>query len=214
MSFSKSIYFSCLVLSLLAVDTAHGQVPDNWFNLDPELDAINGVSTERSEQELLQGRSVQPVIVAVIDGGVDPNHEDLASVMWINADEIADNGKDDDNNGYIDDINGWNFIGGPDGQNVDHDTYEITRIVSMLNKKFANADATQLSGKAKAEYAYYLTLKKDVDAQMEKAQAAVQQSDQILSYIRFALEQSKEALEMAQSMKTQSRILMTKSMAW
>jgi len=49
------------------------------------------------------------VIIAVIDTGVDYNHPDLADNMWINKGEIPDNGIDDDRNGYVDDVRGWNF---------------------------------------------------------------------------------------------------------
>ncbi len=49
------------------------------------------------------------VIIAIIDCGIDYTHPDLADNIWINEDEIPDNGLDDDNNGYIDDIRGWNF---------------------------------------------------------------------------------------------------------
>ena len=51
------------------------------------------------------------VIVAVIDTGVDYNHIDLKQNIWINKLEIPGNGIDDDDNGYVDDVNGWNFVG-------------------------------------------------------------------------------------------------------
>ncbi len=79
-------------------------------------------------RELLNG--MQPkrtVVVAVIDGGTDTAHADLRANLWTNPGEVAGNGKDDDNNGYVDDIHGWNFIGGGNGKDVDHDTYEVTR---------------------------------------------------------------------------------------
>ena len=56
------------------------------------------------------------VIVAVIDSGIDTTHEDLRSVLWKNPKEIPGNGIDDDKNGYVDDIYGWNFLGGRDGK--------------------------------------------------------------------------------------------------
>lgn len=78
---------------------------------------------------LLDGRTpAREVIVAVIDGGVDTSHEDLDDVLWVNPGEVAGNGVDDDGNGYVDDVHGWNFIGGPSGQSVNHDTFEMTRI--------------------------------------------------------------------------------------
>jgi len=50
------------------------------------------------------------VVVAVIDGGIDPDHPDLTGNFWVNANEIPGNNIDDDNNGYIDDVNGYNFV--------------------------------------------------------------------------------------------------------
>ena len=67
------------------------------------------------------------VIIAVVDTGFDYTHEDLASQTWINVDEIPNNGIDDDNNGYIDDVHGWDFSqkpssdGNENSQNGDND---------------------------------------------------------------------------------------------
>lgn len=137
--------------------------PENWFNLDQGTDKIPGVSTERMYKELLKGRSSQTVVVAVIDSGVDPDHEDLKSIMWVNEDEIPDNGIDDDNNGYIDDINGWNFLGGKNGENVNHETLEITRLVAKYQKKYKGKDASSLSGKEKKEFMRYKKLEKEIE---------------------------------------------------
>ncbi len=182
------------VLSIGQITQAQLGAPDNWFNLDPQSDGVNGVSSERLYDGLLKGRSASEVIVAVIDGGVDPEHEDLKEVMWVNEDEIPGNGIDDDQNGYIDDVHGWNFIGGKDGQNVHHDTYELTRIVGTLGKKYESANPATLSDAERREYARYQSYKKDVDEQLDKASKQVEQFDQILTYINFAIEMSKEAL--------------------
>jgi subtilisin family serine protease len=90
--------------------------PDNWFNLDESKDGVRGVSTEEAYKTVLKGKKSRTVVVAVIDSGVDIEHEDLKDVIWVNKGEIPDNGKDDDGNGYIDDVHGWNFIGGADGK--------------------------------------------------------------------------------------------------
>src|SRR5690606_41256784 len=92
--------------------------PLDWFLRDPEKDRVQGVSAERAYSTLLKGKPSRTVVVAVIDSGVDIEHEDLEGVIWVNEDEIPGNGIDDDKNGYIDDVHGWNFIGGKDG-NVD-----------------------------------------------------------------------------------------------
>src|SRR4051812_41021514 len=109
----KQFFLSVALLSALFFN-AQEKRPDNWFNLDPTNDKINGVGTERTYQELLKDKKSTTVIVGVIDSGVDYMHEDLKGVMWTNPKEVAGNGIDDDNNGYIDDIHGWNFIGGKD----------------------------------------------------------------------------------------------------
>lgn len=65
----------------------------------------------------LAGKTSKTVVVAVIDSGIDVEHKDLQGKIWVNEDEVPNNGIDDDNNGYIDDIHGWNFLGGSDGKN-------------------------------------------------------------------------------------------------
>jgi len=128
--------------------------PENWFNLSPSLDSVEGVSTEVAYEKY--GAPQNEIIVAVIDSGVDVNHEDLQGKIWVNTDEIADNGIDDDGNGYIDDVFGWNFIGGEKGMakivkdetnangyrlikgdpsyQIDAETLEVTREVLRLRK--------------------------------------------------------------------------------
>jgi hypothetical protein len=96
----------------------------NWHNLDLEKDSIPGMSVERAYTDLIKDIKPNKVIVAVIDAGIDINHEDLKDVIWLNKGEIPNNKIDDDNNGYIDDINGWNFL----GESYD-ETLEITRLI-------------------------------------------------------------------------------------
>lgn len=83
----------------------------NWGHLDLVKDTIAGMSVDKAYAEIIQNKKGKTVIVAVIDSGIDIDHEDLDDVIWTNKDEIPNNGKDDDNNGYIDDIHGWNFLG-------------------------------------------------------------------------------------------------------
>lgn len=109
----------------------------NWYNLDPVFDKTYGVSTEKAYKELLSGKeSKKKIIVAVIDAGVDINHEDLQGKIWTNDDEIPDNGIDDDHNGYIDDVHGWNFIGSNDGKDIVYENLEYTRIVAKYQAAF------------------------------------------------------------------------------
>ena len=90
-----------------------------WSHLDIAADTIPGVSLDRAYKELVKGKS-KTVIVAVIDSGIDVEHEDLAGKIWVNSGEIPNNGKDDDNNGYIDDVNGWNFLGESDNEQLEY----------------------------------------------------------------------------------------------
>ncbi|MCH2046034.1 MAG: S8 family peptidase [Saprospiraceae bacterium] len=132
----KHIVLAALLAGQSFVMNAQDKAPENWFNLDLKADGVFGVSTEKAYKELLKDKKPKKtIIVAVIDSGVDAEHEDLKDVMWVNEKEVPNNGKDDDGNGYIDDVHGWNFIGGKDGENVDHDTYELTRLYKELKNK-------------------------------------------------------------------------------
>lgn len=117
--------------------------PDHWWMLDASSDGVYGIGAERAYAELLAGRQPsRSVVVAIIDSGVDVEHEDLRGSLWVNEREVPGNGVDDDGNGYVDDVHGWNFIGGPDGRNVDQDTYEVTRLYAACQGEAAGADLT------------------------------------------------------------------------
>lgn len=140
------LFLTFIVVTVLSLGQQRPvSVPANWFLLDPATDSVQGMSVEKAYAELLKGKKSVPVIVAVIDSGVDINHEDLKDVIWTNPKEIPGNGMDDDKNGYADDVHGWNFIGGKDGRNVIEDTYELTREYMRLSALFANkTEATVL----------------------------------------------------------------------
>ena len=106
---------------------------NNWHNLDPEIDTIPGTSVERAYDELLKGLKGKKVIVAVIDTGLDIEHKSLSNNIWINKNEKI-NGKDDDENGYIDDINGWNYLGS--AYNETRDMTRILRDNRVNNRKY------------------------------------------------------------------------------
>ncbi len=135
----------------------------DWFLRDPEADKVQGTSTEKTYATLLQGKPSRKVRVAVIDSGIDVDHEDLKEIIWTNEDEIQGNGIDDDKNGYIDDIHGWNFIGGKDGS-VNDDTYEVTREYVRLKPLYDSIDEKKISKKNRAEYELW----KEVKAHYEK----------------------------------------------
>ena len=105
----------------------------NWHNLDIEKDSVPGTSVERAYNELLNDLKGKKVIVAVIDTGLDIDHISLSENIWINKDEKI-NGKDDDNNGYIDDIHGWNYLGS--SYNETRDMTRILRDNKINNRKY------------------------------------------------------------------------------
>jgi subtilisin family serine protease len=168
------------------------KAPENWFNLDPTKDKVAGVSTERVYQELLRGRTSQPVIVAVIDGGTDPEHEDLKDVIWTNKKEIPNNGIDDDKNGYVDDIHGWNFLGGKDGKSVNQETLEVTRLYVALKDKYANVDESKLSAADKAEYALFKKYKEEVLKEGQEAKQNYTQYKMIYDGVKATIDALKD----------------------
>lgn len=142
----------------------------NWQNLDLKTDSVFGISTERAYKELLKGKKATPVIVGVLDGGVDITHEDLKSVLWVNKKEKPGNGVDDDKNGYKDDVNGWNFLGSDKGS-VEFEALELTRLIRRDMKKFGNV--ADVSREDEAAYAQFRTMKADYDKQVAEAKESL-----------------------------------------
>ena len=161
-----------LSLTLIAVlpQLSLAQQKPNWQNLDLKTDTTFGISTEKAYNELLKGKKSTPVVVAVLDGGVDLNHEDLKRVIWINKKEIAGNGKDDDKNGYVDDVHGWNFLGGKTGS-IEFETLELTRLVRRDNARFAGVTALTVAAKDKAAYETYVKNREEVEKELGTAKS-------------------------------------------
>jgi cell wall-associated protease len=134
------------------------QTQKEWEHLDPEKDNMLGISTFRA-YELLNGKKSNTVVVAIIDNGADLSHEDLLGQFWVNPGEIPGNGIDDDKNGYIDDIHGWNFLGNQKGENIKRENTELTRIYSKLRQKFGNLSDSLIRKKEVVGYNKYLKIK-------------------------------------------------------
>ncbi|MCB0458923.1 MAG: S8 family peptidase [Flavobacteriaceae bacterium] len=132
-----------------------------WPHTDVFTDSIPGMSIDKA-YNFVKDKQPTTVVVAVIDSGIDVEHEDLQGVIWFNEDEIANNGKDDDNNGYVDDVNGWNFLGGEKGQ-ANPEQLELTRIVKKLTPKFEGKSEESIAEEDKADFELYTKLKKIID---------------------------------------------------
>ena len=136
--------------------------PKNWYLLDESQSGFPGISLEKA-YAFVQSKNIKSkkIIVAVIDSGIDTLHEDLKPILWRNPKEIPGNKIDDDKNGYVDDIYGWNFIGGKDGRNVKTDSYEGARVYHSLKTKWEGKEVNvaTLPAADKAEYETFLLAK-------------------------------------------------------
>ncbi|MBK6383874.1 MAG: S8 family peptidase [Chitinophagaceae bacterium] len=131
------------------------EVPKGWHMMDKATTGYYGLSVDKAYQFVKTKKlKSKTVIVAVIDSGIDTLHEDLKAVLWKNPKEIPGNGIDDDKNGYVDDIYGWNFLGGRDGQNVEQDSYEAARVYHKYKSKYSgkDIDPSSLSKDERFEY--------------------------------------------------------------
>lgn len=186
-----SLFFVPVSLSTFAQGkSAPATIPKNWHLLDKSESGYYGISLDKA-YGLLKGKKSKTVVVAVIDSGVDTLHEDLKSVLWHNPKEIPGNGKDDDKNGYSDDVYGWNFIGGKDGRNLKEDSYEVARVYYSLKEKYGNGipDTLTVTPQQKEEIKMYLKAKQKIEGDatarididfMKKINAALHKSDSIL----------------------------------
>jgi len=175
---------SILLFGLSLTLSAQTQAPPkNWFNLDPVDNKVNGVSTEKA-YAYLKGKESKTVIVAVIDSGIDILHEDLKDVIWINEGEIPDNGIDDDKNGYIDDVYGWNFIGGKDGQNVDKDSYALAREYKRLQPVYEGKTKSDFKRKELASFEYWEGVKTEFEKGANESAGQMQMLENVDSQLK------------------------------
>lgn len=148
-----------------AIFAQNDEVPKGWHMLDKQTSGYYGISVDKA-YDFVKAKKLKSktVIVAVIDSGVDTTHEDLKSILWKNPKEIPANGIDDDNNGYIDDVYGWNFLGGRDGRSVEQDSYEAARVYHKLKTKWGGKDIniTLLSKEDAEEYALWKRSEKEI----------------------------------------------------
>ncbi|SDD35212.1 S8 family peptidase [Niabella drilacis] len=184
--------------------TGYGQsdVPKGWHLKDLKTDGYYGISLDKAYDFLKsKNKKSQPVIAGIIDSGIDTTHEDLRPVLWTNKGEIPGNGIDDDKNGYIDDVHGWNFIGARDGKNVTKDSYEAARIYWKWKSKFDGKGESGIPQADQEQYQIWLRAKNDVfkpdengsdDIFLETALKMMKMGDEI---IRIDLKKKKYTLK-------------------
>lgn len=215
--FNKLVHvliFLSFPVFVLAQSVKDDKPKENWQNLDLQADGAFGISTERAYKDLLKKLKSFPVIVAVIDGGIDEEHVDLKNVMWVNTKEIPSNGIDDDNNGYIDDIHGWNFIGSKKA-NVHQDNMELIRLINKFSPKYASAlNSTPFNEKERKEFQLYQKLITEYMDELQSAQMGLQNTSMIKKYldeIKSSLNNDKPTLDDLNNFKTtndmQSRVI-------
>ncbi|HMS29823.1 MAG TPA: S8 family peptidase [Saprospiraceae bacterium] len=190
----KNIITFILFSAIFSSMNAQSSLPKNWYQLDKDKDSFQGISSEKALQELLKGRPSKTVVVGILDSGVDDKHEDLKNVMWTNPKEIAGNLKDDDKNGFIDDVHGWNFLGNKNGENIGPDTYESTRIYAKLKYKYETADPAKLTSEQKKEYELFKQTEKEVKARRATAESNVKGINESKDMVYKAIESVETAL--------------------
>src|SRR5688572_28435893 len=188
--------FVMIALALVSTTTfaqtsAKEPLPNGWYLQDLKESGVNGISLDKAYQ-FVKGKKSKTVLVAVIDSGVDTTHEDLKPVLWRNPKEIPGNKTDDDGNGYVDDIYGWNFIGGKDGTNLKQDSDEASRVYHKLKAKYGPTRPDPSLAKTpeeKAEIETYRKAKQKIEVAVDPAEIlfikrilpAIKQGDSIIS---------------------------------
>lgn len=175
-----------------------------WSHLDIVRDSIPGMSVDRAYTELIKDHKGAKVIVGIVDSGIDINHPDLKPVVWTNPKEIPNNGKDDDKNGFIDDIHGWNFLG-----DAVHENYEFIRLLKKPNdgsadykraeKEFEEKMMEANAGKQQLDF--FMSLEPTIQAHLKKDSFTLEDVKSIESKDEKVIE-AKETLERILAMST------------
>ena len=172
----KKVLIAAAFLASFSFAFAQDKMQNNdlktWYHKDFSTTNVYGVNTNNA-YKFLESKGLKPrtVVVGVLDSGVEVDHPGLINNMWKNPNEIPNNGIDDDKNGYVDDIYGWNFIGGKTAD-VDADNLEVTRMVKKYQPIFEGTDSAKNranQAKMPEEYAMYQKSKKLFDEKGSEA---------------------------------------------
>ena len=146
--------------------------PKNWHTLDLNVDGFFGISLNQAYL-FVKGKKSKTVLVATIDSGIDTAQKDLQGILWVNPKEIPGNGIDDDGDGYVDDVHGWNFLGGKNGKCDYTETTEEVREYAKLQGKYAGLTAAP-AGDEKG-YTFWLEVKATHDSTVKKSAAELKE---------------------------------------
>lgn len=178
---NRFLFWSALFLGLTSsfhLIAQEENPPKDWFLKSPsKTDPVLGSGVDAA-YEILAGLPHKEVVVAVLDSGTEVDHEDLNTVLWVNEDEIPGNGIDDDKNGYVDDVHGWNFLGGPSGD-VEFALLEFTRIYRGYHERFNGRKESSVTSEERGDYAKYLNFKRQYEERLDKARTEAKEYRQI-----------------------------------
>ncbi len=163
----------------------------NWQHTNPFDSHYPGMSTEKAYETVLKDLPATDIIVAVIDAGMDINHPDLKPVIWTNEDEIPNNGIDDDHNGYVDDVHGWNFLGSKDGKMAGPEQLEMTRIVAKYRKQWKDKSIADVNPNEQEMFKMYQRAEKKLAKKLEYAKKL----EQRLGFVKMMLAQNNKVLQ-------------------
>lgn len=169
-------FVNLFILTTFSIISLNAQdVPKDWHLLDAKDDGFPGISLGKAYDYLKkEGKKPTRVIVAVLDSGLDIEHEDLATVLWANTDEVANNEKDDDGNGYVDDLHGWNFIGNKEGESLDAATLGVTRLYKKYLKQFEGKNKFDIDETQKEEYLEFLIHKETFEREQKELKERIE----------------------------------------
>ncbi len=139
-----------------------------WHHKDILEDTIPGISLDKAYRELIKDKKGKEIIVAVIDTKLDIFHEDIKEQLWVNKNEIPDNGIDDDKNGYIDDTHGWNFLGNSKGEDVIYSNFESIRIIRKYEAIFKGKSKSEIDDDSLNKYNSYWSAKEGLEMELKE----------------------------------------------
>jgi cell wall-associated protease len=189
---TKILFSICTILFTILIQFSFAQTTIseilNWYNKKSP-----GMNTDKAYKMLAKKKS-STVIVAVIDSGIDIEHKDLEGKIWVNPKEIPNNGIDDDKNGFVDDMHGWNFLGNSKGEMQNDACLEKTRIYKRLREKYEQIDPNDVPDSETKEYELYKLVRKEVREERDQYEQILAQMDQLPMIIKMVPDMIKNAL--------------------